>query len=163
MSEWLLDTTYILPYFGIDVKISKIRQLLREILLNHSNKILISSCSLIEGKWKSIREFRKTNNSELLVRANKALLAFGTGRYFKVVNSWFIPDASKFADELLKQGHNDYMDCWIAGTTKALKLKLVSEEQDLPKIIKNIPDWNDFEIYDWAGFIEEIKVGMIKE
>ena len=156
MTEWLLDTTYILPYFGIAVKIPDIHETLRDLQLNHADFVKISSCSLIEGKWKAISLSKKEKNLLYLERANKALLAFGAGNYFSIINSWFIPDASFYADEILKAGHNDYMDCWIAGTAKALNLKMVSQETVLPEVIESLSQWNDFHIYKWDEFIQEI-------
>ena len=156
MTEWLLDTTYILPYFGIDVKLPEIHETLRELQLNHAKSITISSCSLIEGKWKAISLSKKENNPLYLDRANKALLAFGAGKYFSIINSWFVPDASSYADEILKAGHKDYMDCWIAGTAKALNFNMVSQETALPEVIESLSHWNNFYIFKWDEFVEEI-------
>ena len=125
--------------------------------MNHASSIKISSCSLIESKWKAIRLSEKEKNNLYLERANKALLAFGAGNYFSILNSWFIPDASSYADEILKAGHKDYMDCWIAGTAKALNLKLVSQEKELSEVIESLSQWSNFHIYKWGEFIQEIK------
>ncbi len=160
MINWLLDTTYILPYFGIHVKIPKIRIILRELQKNHSNMIKISNCSLIEGKWKAIRLYQKESNPQYLSRANKALLAFGAGIYFEIVHSWFIPDATEYADQILKEGHRDYMDCWIAGTAKASNYSLVSDDNELKEIISKKLDWENYQIFSWDDFIQNIGIRL---
>ena len=55
MSEgWLLDSTYIIPFFSINVKIPNLNNDLAKILTEKSVKIYIATCSLIEAKWKFI-------------------------------------------------------------------------------------------------------------
>ena len=48
---YLLDTTYILPFFGINIKIKNIIDILSYITQNDSDNFMITSCSLIEAKW----------------------------------------------------------------------------------------------------------------
>lgn len=161
VNRWLFDTTYILPWFGINVNILDLKKTLKEILNTQTGSIIVTSCSLIEGKWKSIREYRKKNNSEYLERANHALQAFAAGRYFQILNPWLIPEVTFLADELLKHGIKDYMDCWIAGTARKLGLKLVSEDDDLKQISSILGNWNDFKVIDWTQFVSEFEFEKI--
>jgi len=153
---WLLDSTYIMPFFGINVKISNLNSDLTKILTEKGGKIYITTCSLIEAKWKSIRNFSRSGNISYLKRANKVLESFQHNKYIKILDPWFIKDASKWADQLLIEGHLDYMDCWIAGTAKAKNLTFVSEDESLINLIKKLDDWKSLICVNWSKFIENI-------
>jgi predicted nucleic acid-binding protein len=158
MLKWLFDSTYILPWFGINVNIPHLKESLKEVLASRTGEIAVTSCSLIEGKWKAIRAYQKENNPAYLERSNKALQAFAVGRYFQVINPWEVPEVSSLADELLKQGHNDYMDCWIAGTAKNRGVALISEDDDLRQLISTISTWSTLNIINWNEFLSQIKL-----
>ncbi len=108
-------------------------------------------------RWQH-RLYTKESQPDYLERANKALLAFGKGSYFSVHNSWSIPNASYWADVLLKAGHKDYMDCWIAGTAKVLNLSFVTEDQPLVDTINKIPEWDDETIFSFEDLVEYKKL-----
>jgi len=150
---WLLDSTYIMPFFSINISIPNIKQDLVKILSKGAGKIFLTSCSLIEAKWKAIRNYFKSGEKLYLERANNALLSFQHNKYIQLIDSWFVRDASKWADQLLIEGHQDYFDCWIAGTAMAKNLVLVSEDQPLNKIIKQLPSWNSFSCIPWIKFL----------
>jgi len=153
---WLLDSTYIMPFFGINVKIPNLNNDLAKILTEKSGKIYITTCSLIEAKWKSIRNFLKTGNISYLNRVNKVLESFQYNKYIKILNPWFVKDASNWADQLLIKGHQDYMDCWIAGTAMAKNLIFVSEDEPLIQLIKNLNTWKSLICINWQKFIESV-------
>ncbi|MBD3188365.1 PIN domain-containing protein [Candidatus Bathyarchaeota archaeon] len=153
MSEgFLLDTTFIMPFFGIDVAIENFKEDLISLLSSSRDDLFITSCSLIEGKWKCIRNFTKSKNEEYLKRANNALESFQLNKYVKILDSWFVKDASKWADHLLVNGHQDYMDCWIAGTARALNLVLVTEDTPLVDLINDLDEWKLQKTIDWKVF-----------
>jgi len=157
MTAWLFDTTFILPFFGIDVAIPTLRDQLESILRARQLDILVSSCSLIEAKWNSIRQYQKTKNKDYLDGANQALASLQANKYMKIVDTWFVKDANAYADELLLCGHRDYMDCWIAATAKVQGLVLVSEDISLKELISEKIKWTDFRMVNWAEFLEEIQ------
>ncbi|MHA1916765.1 MAG: PIN domain-containing protein [Candidatus Ranarchaeia archaeon] len=156
MNSWLLDTTYILPFFGINVEIKNIKNDLKKIITKLPDSLVVTSCSLIEGKWKTLQAYKKTRKNEYLTRGNLALEGFKTNRYFKILNPWIVPNATKFADELFQLGHVDYMDCWIAGTAKAENANLVTEDKQLKQLIKKIPNWKKMNILSWDTFLKKI-------
>jgi predicted nucleic acid-binding protein len=158
MTAWLFDTTFILPFFGIDVAIPDLRDQLKSILSTRQLGIFISSCSLIEAKWNSIRQYQKTRDKDYLDGANQALASLQANKYMKIVETWFVKDANAFADELLLCGHRDYMDCWIAATAKVQGLVLVSEDKNLKELITEKTKWTEFRMVNWEEFLEEIKV-----
>ena len=134
-SGWLLDSTYIMPFFGINVRIPNLKKDLTRVLSANPGKIFVTSCSLIEAKWKAIRNYLKSGDKSYLKRANYALDSFRQNKYLILIDAWFVRDASNWADQLLIEGHQDYMDCWIAGTAKAKNFVLVSEDQPLRELI----------------------------
>src|SRR4030042_3627942 len=109
--SYRFDTTYILPFCGIDVQLPQIIEVLEKIAFSQKNQLLISSCSLLEAKYKAIRNYAKTEDRTYLDRVNIALLSFQSNNYFKVIDSWYLNEASANADNLYINGHKDYMDC----------------------------------------------------
>jgi PIN domain nuclease of toxin-antitoxin system len=157
MTSWLLDTTYILPFFGIDVAILGLRESMTRILASRQHDIGITSLSIIEAKWLSIQQFKKKNDKTYLGRANMAIESLQGGRYMKVTDPWFVKNAARYADRLLELGHKDYFDCWIAGTARAEGRTLVSEDEPLAKLIVEEAHWDDFKMVPWKDFNQEIE------
>lgn len=156
-SGWLLDSTYIMPFFGINVDIPDLKKSLVRLLPKSPGKIFVTSCSLIEAKWKGIRNYLKCGDKSYLERANNALESFQQNRYLTLLDAWFVKDASKWADQLLIEGHQDYMDCWIAGTAMAKNLVLITEDQSLCQRIKKLESWKSFSSITWSEFIDSSK------
>lgn len=150
---WLLDSTYIMPFFGINVNIPDIKKDLAKILSANPSKIFTTTCSLIEAKWKAIRNYLKSGDRTHLKRANHALESFQQNKYISLIDAWFVRDASNWADQLLMEGHQDYMDCWIAGTAKVKNLVLVTEDRPLCELIKTLPSWQTLTYLNWTNFV----------
>ena len=49
-------------------------------------------------------------------------------------------------------GHPDIMDCWISATAVALNGMLLSEDDELKKKLKDIPETKDIVVTSWLGF-----------
>lgn len=157
VQKWLFDTTYILPWFGINITIQNLKENLKLVLTNYKQAIAVTTCSLIEGKWRTIRAQKREKQRAYLGRANIALQGFATGKCFEIIDPWRVPGVSILADELLMEGHQDYMDCWIAGTAKKLNLVLVSEDKGLQQLTSQITHWADFQIINWQNFLAVIE------
>ena len=153
---YLLDTTYILPFFGIDVRLERIRENLERLLRSEPALLATTTCSLIEGKWKAIRTYQQTENEAYLRYANDALVGLSHGTRFKIIIPWSNGDINSLSDELLVCGHPDYMDCWIAGSAVALNSILLTEDSELEKILKIIPDTKTLVVWSWDEFISKI-------
>ncbi len=160
MKSYLFDTTYILPFCGIDVDLPQIIEILEKIASSQKIELLISSCSLLEAKYKAIRNYVKTKDRSYLDRVNIALLSFQSNRYFKVIDSWYLHEASANADILYINGHKDYMDCWIAATAKVKGAVLVSEDLSLKQKVLELSDWKSLLIINWREFIEKFNSGF---
>jgi len=155
MTTYLFDTTYILPFFGVEITISHIKEELERILVSKKQTILLSTCSLIEAKWKALHNFSKTRNQTYLTRANIALESFKTSQYFTLIDSWYLKDACNAADELYTHGHSDYMDCWIAGTAKVKEAIFITEDNPLKDAINQLPEWQNLSVLSWETFLSE--------
>ena len=134
----------------------RLKEIWEPIFLKNKYELLISTCSLIEAKWKALRNFAKSGDLTFLTRANNALESFKASRYFTLVDSWFFRDICENSDELYRKGHPDYMDCWIAGTAKAREAVLITEDLPLKKIIALLPGWKSVSILSWTEFLAQI-------
>ncbi|MHA1522745.1 MAG: hypothetical protein ACTSRK_21485 [Promethearchaeota archaeon] len=72
----LLDTTYVLPLFGVDIDLDtdfrkEIKQLWKKGVNNYN--IYLSSASIIESVYKLNREYRNSEDPEILNRYHVVL------------------------------------------------------------------------------------------
>jgi predicted nucleic acid-binding protein len=159
LTGWLLDTTYILPFFGIEVNIAGITQALDKILVTRRHDIAIASVSIIEAKWKIIKEYNTNHVKASLDRVNLAIEGLSSGQYMKIIDPWTIMGATTAADRLLVLGYADYFDCWIAGIAKCEHRILVTEDGPLIKFIQERARWPDFKSMSWNNFVDSIDTG----
>ena len=81
MSSILLDTTYILPLFGIGVKIADLRE--KILILAKRYQLMINSLSILEAKWKVLKLAKK--NPNLLDSFSEGLLFLEYRKIFKII------------------------------------------------------------------------------
>ncbi|MHA1274741.1 MAG: PIN domain-containing protein [Promethearchaeota archaeon] len=147
----ILDTTYILPLFGIEINLSKpFLEDLKKIWKNEIEdfKIYLPSICLIESMYKLLNEYNKKKNFEILERYYKiipTILNLPIEIFYCELN----PIISLNAAKIRHYGHKDFMDCWIAGTALFLNGILLSEDTQLKSIIKQIPEFKHLEIWSW--------------
>ncbi len=150
---YLFDTTYILPFFQIDVDLPNLKAEIEKILKGDLERYIPSIC-LIEAKWKTIREYQKTKNKTFIDRANVVIQSFIYSKYFEIIDPFKSIEVLNYADEVLVQGHKDYMDCLILATAKFHGFTLVSEDRKFPKIVDTLK-W-ELTIKRWSEFYKEI-------
>jgi PIN domain nuclease of toxin-antitoxin system len=133
----LLDTTYLLPVFGIDIGIdsaSSIQETLSR-LVEKGTELFISDLSPFEAFVKSYRIAEKLNDERGKEEAKLGLL-------FVVRGDW----ATKIDhedDEIIEEAfkirlkHNDPFDCFIFATAQARKIPLVTEDRVAPQFLEN--------------------------
>lgn len=153
---YLLDTTYILPFFGLPVDLEGVRDNLDLLLRQKPSLLAATTCSLIEGKWKAIREFQKTKNEAYLQYANDALVGLSHGKRLEIIVPWSNEEINALADTLLISGHTDYMDCWIAATAKVFDLIFVTEDESLRSFLGDLDNWQECRIINWRDFVGEV-------
>ncbi len=153
----ILDTTFILPLFGIQIELSegfqnKIQMIWKNQL--ESYKIYLPSVCLIESMFKLLNEYKKNNDFNTLNRY-QMILPTVLNLPVQFFNCELNPKASMIASIIRHAGHSDFMDCWIAGTAVALEGILLSEDTELALVLKKIPETKNLTIWSWADLIKE--------
>ena len=157
----ILDTTYILPLYRIEVKkktLNKLKDQFQELLQRTSfdNPILISSYSILEAKWKVLHEYKKGANNEILENAVKAQTALVHDRRIKIINWIDDVEIDTEAINLWVAGHNDLADCYIAATAKQKEAVLITEDKDLRTFLTETCGWKKEYILSWKTLQNEL-------
>ncbi|MFX0140298.1 MAG: PIN domain-containing protein [Candidatus Hodarchaeota archaeon] len=159
----VLDTTYVLPLFGIKIKLSQKFQDEIKILWKNGIKgydIYLPSTCLLETVFKLLHEYRKIPDFNILKRY-QLILPTVLNSPVKIFNSELNPKASLIASIIRHSGHLDFLDCWIAGTATTLKGILVTEDKELEKVLLGIPETKSLVTWSWNDIIT--KIGLLKE
>lgn len=145
----ILDTTFILPLFGIKIKMDdEFESDLKRVWKNEIEGFLVylPSICLIETMFKLLNVYKKTNDFNVLDRYQKilpTLLNFP----INIFNCELNPKASMIASIIRHSGHPDFMDCWIAATAAALNGIFLSEDIELKNILKKIPETKELSVF----------------
>jgi len=129
----VLDTTFVLPLFGIEVLLTPtFQEEIKELWTNGINgyKVYVPSTCLIETNFKLLSEYRKREDFGILDRY-QLILPTVLNSPFKIFNPELNPKASLIAAKIRHSGHTDFMDCWIAASAMVLNGVLLSEERNL--------------------------------
>lgn len=150
----IIDTTFILPLFGIKIDLSKdfeknIKQVWKNEVKGYD--VYLPSICLVESIFKLLNEYKKTNDFSILDRYQK-ILPTVLNLPLKIFNCELNPKASMVASIIRHSGHSDFMDCWIAGTAIALNGVFLSEDFELKTTLSKIPETKNLIIYSWNDF-----------
>ena len=136
-----LDTTHLLPFFGIQTTIPQHVEQLHLLLKKPKpiGHILISDLSLIEIRWLLNSYQRKETNelkkSAFSPRFLQAINQLTNSPEISVINWYNFPIGINFAENIYKLGHNDFFDCNILGSAFAHNAILISEDKAFPELI----------------------------
>jgi predicted nucleic acid-binding protein len=152
MVDLILDTSYILPLFGIKIKISdtfddELRRFWKNGLEGY--KIFFSSMSLIEVIYLLNGEFRNIPNIEILERYPMVLPSVVNSSVVTMVDSIYDTEISKIANEIRMHGHKDVLDCYIAATAIERNGIFVSRDRDLKEVIQSMDKYKGQKIIKW--------------
>lgn len=155
----ILDTTFILPLFGIKIKMdddfeNDLKQIWKNKIKGYD--VYLPSICLIETFFKLINVYKKTNDFSILDRYQMilpTLLNFP----INIFNCELNPKASMIASIIRHSGHPDFMDCWIAATAVALDGVFLSEDVELKNILKKIPETKNLLVSSWDDFKKKIR------
>ncbi len=155
MVELIIDTTYLLPLFGVRVGLRDFDRLFPRLLDEFD--VAYSPVSLIEAKWIILALTRR--NIELRVkmlgryiRGLKGILAEDRLKATELTN----PLIEEVADKLLLNvGLKDYFDRMIYSTTKYYNATLLTEDEELMKIAEAKPGLT-IKITSWNKMIEKL-------
>jgi len=154
----ILDTTYVLPLFGIKINLfedfqEELRQLWKNGLKRY--EIFLPSTCLIESMFKLLNEYRKKEDMSILERY-QLILPTVLNSPIKIFNPEFDIKASGIASIIRSSGHLDYMDCWIAGSAVSINSILLTEDKELVDLLKIIPETKKLRIWSWNDLIINI-------
>ncbi|MHA2278957.1 MAG: PIN domain-containing protein [Candidatus Kariarchaeaceae archaeon] len=135
----LLDTSFILPVFGIDVSFSKnfrneVKSLLKYGLTDY--KLSISSISLIEVLFKLNREFRIQNDVSIINRYSTIIPTITHSSILSIYHSHLIPKIVQISNEIRGFGHPDLFDCLISATAVEINGAFLTEDKQLIKVLE---------------------------
>ncbi|NMC07531.1 MAG: hypothetical protein GYA24_20120 [Candidatus Lokiarchaeota archaeon] len=159
MNRCFLDTTYLMPLFGLSNDIPGFEVQFLALLKKGSITFLYSPVSVIEIKWQVIKLEKTSNEVDTCEKLfSRGLTSLKNDRRFKAVD--FI-DASinDVSVELHKLGHADYFDTIIAGSALWHAEVLVTEDDPLRKILHAFIrdratdlDVERIAVQDWSEF-----------
>lgn len=155
----IIDTTYLLPVFGIEIdksdeEIVQIKNMWIHGLVGFD--LYISSISIIEIVYKLNFIFRNQNTNEILDRYPLVLSAILNNPNLHIFYSETDLLASEMAMMIRKMGHTDLLDAWIAGSAYALDGIFLTEERKLIHILKQISEFKSDLIWDWTKLQKEL-------
>ena len=161
MKKLLLDTTFVLPLFGVEIDIGygipkdsfkqNLKQLWKEGKENY--RIFISSISLMEVMYKMNAEFRKSGDINILKRYELVLPFILSSKHVNIINSHLDLRTLPHFRRIRSLGHKDLMDCWIFGSTVAYGCVFLSEEKTLKKIVAKDERLSGIPFLNWKQFI----------
>jgi len=156
----ILDTTYVLPLFGVQIDISptfldEVKSIWKTGLIGY--QIYLPSPCLIEVIYKLNREFRKNKRSEALDRYSLVLPTVIRSKVVEISQSFLNPTICKTAMYIRKAGHRDLMDCMIGATATCLRGLLITEDDELGKIMGKLEETRGTPKFTWKEFHESIR------
>ncbi|QEE15675.1 PIN domain-containing protein [Promethearchaeum syntrophicum] len=148
----LLDTTYVLPLFGIEINMDnsfreEIKQLWKIGVKNY--KIYLSSASIIESVYKLNREYRNSKNPEILDRYHTVLPTIIRSKIVKIIDPFLNPVIAESSMKIRNYGHKDLMDCWIAASAISINALLLTEDKELKNLLRKFSEFKFKKILDW--------------
>lgn len=151
----VLDTTYVLPLFGIEPSlgnkfIGEIQKMWENQL--HDFKFFLPDVCLIEVLHKLNREFRKKNDPKIMERYSLVLPSIQTSESVELIESFKNQTISEYAIKIRGTGHPDLFDCLIGASAIYTESILVTEDQPLKDKILSLSLEKDIKILDWKKF-----------
>jgi len=142
-----LDTTYIMPFFHLDIDVEGFsRELYKEIIIS-IQKIHLSEISIIEAKAKSLKIGRGEKLSVINKRFNDGLAVLKSDSKVKIHS--YIPEDDKKFNEILPLGLDFFDSIILAQSYKAGSL--------LTENMKLLRSNVGIEIINWKKLVEIYK------
>ena len=147
MAELLLDTTYLLPVFGISVGLKGFEFKFDRVLGRFS--VLYNPVSLIEAKWavlKGIRDDRSKKGALLDSYRTGLKILESDGRLEPTPLTGDVVERT--ADELQEAGLKDYFDRMIYATASERGCVLLTEDREMLRL-RTDAEQKPSEVIDW--------------
>jgi len=155
----VLDTTYILPYFKINIKdLDNFKVVSTKIWSKgiEGYEFYLPDTCLMEALFKLMSEYRKNNEIAILNRYMITIPSIKSSNTVKLFNPLVNAEVSKMVAKIRHAGHIDLMDCLIAASASVLKAILLTEDIELKRILKLIPETKNMIIWSWNDFLKKI-------
>ncbi|MGQ4891600.1 MAG: PIN domain-containing protein [Candidatus Njordarchaeia archaeon] len=151
----LIDTTYLLPLFGIDLQQFQKKDL--EKLLDSKINIWFNPISLIEAKWVIYKIAKK---DQVLLNSlreiyNETIDNLISGYNIKptpLINS----EIDNLENLLYDHGIKDFFDRIIASTAKIVTGVLLTEDKELRTVLVKIREFKDLKILSWKELVKQL-------
>ena len=128
----LLDTTYILPLFGIAIDLPGFEAKFPKLLKKAS--ISVNSLSILESKWKALKISEYA--PEVSQSFSEGLLSLTAAGEIEVIQ-FHLPRIDLVATSLYAT-HKDYFDCSIASTAILFTDFLLTEDEALISLVNRL-------------------------
>ncbi|MHA1359123.1 MAG: PIN domain-containing protein [Candidatus Helarchaeota archaeon] len=150
MTKFVFDSSYLIPFFGIEINIRNFKEGMEKIEKNH-HIYLINICSFIEIKWIIFHFIKKLpdKKEDFLNAYQEGLIFFIKSNQFELV-SYLNLEIDAMSNKVRDAGILDYFDALIYATAKVQDAILITEDRLLheissQKLIKNkVLNWNAF-------------------
>jgi len=132
----LLDTSFILPTFGIDTDASLVPALVKA--AGNMHELHYSRLSLLEVSWILAKRAQLANARADVIAEDRDALERGvrsvtqSGRYYEVVEP---PEAYSGALKLRSLGHRDMIDCLLYLDSAHYGLRLLTLDSELKRFL----------------------------
>ena len=148
----MLDTTYMLPVFGIDIAVDSAASIQGTLsrLVEKGTTLCISDLSPFEAFIKAYRLAEKLKDEKGKEEAKLGLLFVVRGDWLSRIDykdDEIIEEAFK-----IRRKHNDPFDCFIFATAKINKIPLITEDHAAKEFLE------DRLVMTWAGLKKNLKV-----
>ncbi|MBU2617507.1 MAG: hypothetical protein KKI07_02375 [Euryarchaeota archaeon] len=142
-----LDTTYLLPFVGIEVE--EIPQEFLESLFGSDNILVINELSLFELMGKALKVLKGKDAKERFNVGVKSIMESDRIKRYPI----FTLDSFSVAMELHEKGLDDLSDRPITASALCYSDLMLTEADDIPIIVRKVDA--KFKVMKWAMFQEE--------
>jgi len=157
-----LDTSFLMPFFGLDTTIKDLEKQLNETLEIQGLTYFFSPVSIIEIKWQIIKLEKSGINRDQFEEAfSNAVAMLKFDNMFRSVNLEE-PTINDISYELQKLEHNDYFDTVIGASAMLTSDTFITQDEKLTKKMKLL--WQnqtgvypEIKIITWKKFYDIIK------
>lgn len=148
MIRVMLDTTYILPFFGIGIRIEGFEKQMG-ILISSEHEIRVSFVSIIEAKGKSLREAARRRTPQFLERFTLGYEALMEGERI-IIEDIALDKYDQDVNKAYLGGLDDLFDCIVLATAFKTSDVLVTEDEEIKNIASKL--FPKLEVVNWRKF-----------
>jgi len=154
----VLDSTYILPLYGIAVDgLESLERILVSLFKGEIKKLklYIPSTNLLEAMYKLLKEFKIQRDKAIIDRYTIATRSLIENTNLIILNPITHPEISQLALKIRSAGHEDIFDCFIAGCAIFENAILLTQDKSLSDTLQKIPEFQNIRVISWKIFSNE--------